>query len=127
MELLIDANRYVDMIRGDADVSARLNQATRVYLPLIVLGELLAGFATGMNRTSNEAKLRRFLNKPQTVLLLPNEQTAVFYAQVHQSLRQIGKPIPSNDMWIAAQAVQHDLPLDTRDGHFKHVPGLKLV
>ena len=127
MEILIDSNRYIDIIRGVADVSSRLNGATKVYVPLIVVGELLAGFAVGKNRASNEAKLRRFLHKPRTVLLLPDERTAEFYAEVNRSLRQAGKPIPSNDMWIAAQALQHDLALDTRDGHFQHVPGLRLV
>lgn len=127
LELLIDTNRYVDMIRGVPDVSARFDQASRLYVPFVVLAELLAGFAQGANRRSNEAKLRRFLNKPSTEILLPDESTPQFYAQVALDLKQQGRPIPTNDMWVAAQALQHGLALDTRDVHFPQVPGLTLV
>lgn len=127
MELLIDTNRYVDMIRGVKDVCLRFDQASRLYVPFVVLAELLTGFAQGKDRQSNEAKLRRFLNKPTTDLLLPDERTPEIYARIALALKQQGKPIPTNDMWIAAQALQHGLTLDTRDGHFQHVPGLTLV
>ena len=127
MELLIDSNRYSDMIRGDKVVAARFASATELWMPLTVLGELLGGFAFGKERRSNEAKLRRFLNKPGTGLLLLDEQTAQIYGNISASLKTQGTPIPTNDIWIAALAVQHDLTLDTRDQHFKHVPGLKLI
>jgi tRNA(fMet)-specific endonuclease VapC len=96
-------------------------------LPVIVLGELMAGFAKGKERRSNENKLRRFLNKPATGILLLDEDTAAFYGEISNTLRKQGTQIPTNDLWIAALALQHDLTLDTRDQHFQHVPGLKLV
>jgi len=60
-------------------------------------------------------------------MLLPDLETARHYAEVNQNLRRRGTPIPTNDIWIAALALQHDLTLDTRDKHFQHVPGLKLI
>jgi tRNA(fMet)-specific endonuclease VapC len=127
MRLLIDTNRYSDMIRGDGDVGARFASAGELWMPIIVLGELLAGFAHGNQRRSNEDTLRRFLNKPATGLLLLDEDTARFYSEISNSLKKQGKRIPTNDVWIAALALQHDLTLDTRDQHFQHVPGLRLV
>jgi predicted nucleic acid-binding protein len=99
-------------------------------MPIIVLGELLAGFAYGRDRRYNENTLRRFLNKPSTGLLLLDETTASIYGDFSNSLNKQGTRIPTNDIWIAALALQHDLTLDTRDQHFQHfqhVPGLKLV
>lgn len=127
MRLLIDTNRYSDLIRGDEDVGARFASAAELWIPIIVLGELLSGFALGTQRRSNETKLRRFLNKPATALLLLDENTAGFYSEISNALRKQGTRIPTNDIWIAALAIQHDLTLDTRDQHFQHVPGLKLV
>jgi tRNA(fMet)-specific endonuclease VapC len=127
MRLLIDTNRYSDMIRGDGDVGSRFASAAELWMPIIVMGELLAGFAHGKDRRSNENKLRRFLNKPSTGLLLLDESTASVYGDISNTLRTQGTRIPTNDIWIAALALQHDLTLDTRDQHFHHVPGLKLV
>ncbi len=127
MELLIDTNRYTDLVQGDRDVALRFASASQLWVPVIVLAELLAGFAYGKNRRSNENKLRRFLNKPSTQLMFLDEQTADVYAEIIVALKQQGKLIPTNDIWIAALALQHDLTLDTRDQHFQHVPRLKLV
>jgi tRNA(fMet)-specific endonuclease VapC len=127
MELLIDTNRYVDMIQGNVEVATRFTSTKVLWVPVIVLGKLLAGFAYGKNRRSNENKLRRFLNKSSTELLFLDTETARVYGEVSLALRNQGTPIPTNDIWIAALALQHDLTLDTRDGHFQHVPGLKFV
>ncbi len=127
MRLLLDTNRYDDLNRGDPAVVERVSSATEVWIPLIVLGELRAGFLKGSRRTLNETLLSRFLGKPQVDVLLPTKETSEYYAQFFVALRKLGKPIPTNDMWIAAQALQHNLTLDTRDKHFKHVPQLKIV
>jgi tRNA(fMet)-specific endonuclease VapC len=124
MRLLIDTNRYSDMIRGDRDVGSRFASAAELWMPIIVLGELLAGFAHGRDRRSNESKLRRFLHKPATGLLL---LATAGFSDVSNELRKQGRKIPTNDIWIAALAIQHDLTLDTRDQHFQQVAGLKLV
>jgi len=127
MRLLIDTNRVSDFDSGDADVIARFEQATELWMPLIVLGELRAGFIMGSRQRANEANLQAFLARDSVGVLFPDEETTHYYAKINKSLRQRGKPIPTNDIWIAAQALQHNLTLDTRDDHFQRVPKLKLL
>jgi tRNA(fMet)-specific endonuclease VapC len=124
MKLALDANRYCDLCRGAADVVERICQAERVYLPLMALGELRAGFQAGSRARQNERILVRFLSSPRARLLLPDEQTTFHYASLFAQLRRQATPIPTNDLWIAALVVQHDLVLLTRDAHFKHLPQL---
>jgi tRNA(fMet)-specific endonuclease VapC len=127
MRLLIDTNCYVDMDDGDPVVVARLESATELWLSVIVLGELFAGFELGDRKELNEKQLRDFLRRPSVGVLHPDEGTARCYGVVFRDLRRQGTPIPTNDIWIAARAIQHNLTLDARDRHFHHVPGLKLV
>ena len=127
MNLLLDTNRYTDLARGEPTVVARCETAERLLLSIIVLGELRTGFAGGTRSKENEREFERFLARPNAEILLLDDATTTFYAQVFHSLRQQGRPIPTNDMWIAAQALQHGLALDTRDVHFQQVPGLTLV
>lgn len=124
VRLALDANRYVGFARGDSMVVDALEDAEAVYVPLIVLGELRAGFALGSRAAANEGGLRRFLLRPGVEVLIPDEQTTHHYAMVYRQLRQQGTPIPSNDMWIAALALQHGLVLLARDEHFDHLPQL---
>ena len=127
VKLLFDTNRYADMARGEPSVVARMEAAEWLFLSVIVVGELRTGFAGGSRSQQNAREFERILKRPNTSILLLDEQTPEFYASVFHALRLLGKPIPTNDMWIAAQALQHGLALDTRDGHFQHVPGLTLV
>ncbi|MAT72173.1 MAG: VapC toxin family PIN domain ribonuclease [Planctomycetaceae bacterium] len=126
MRLLLDTNRYGDVVNRDREVIERLQVATEVWLPLVVLGEIRAGFALGSRRSKNERRLAEFLQFQGVGVLLPDEETARHYAEIAADLRRQGSPIPTNDIWIAAQALQHNLTLDTRDEHFRKVPGLKL-
>ena len=127
MKLLVDSNRFTDFARGVPDVVARFESADGLWMSLIVLGELRGGFATGTKRRKNEEALEKFLKRSAVHVLALDEETVSHYAFVYSTLRRKGRPIPTNDMWIAALAIQHDLTLDTRDQHFQHVPGLKLV
>ncbi len=127
MRLLLDTNRYDDLNQGDPTVVRRAESAEEIWLPLIVLGELRAGFRIGSQQRRNERLLAKFLSKPKVDLLIPTAETAQFYAQIWAALSTQGTLIPTNDIWIAAQALEHDLTLDTRDQHFQHVPGLQLV
>ena len=127
MKIALDANRYVDLCRGLSEVVERVAQAERVYLPLIVLGELRAGFHSGRLTRQNERILVRFLDSPRVRLLLPDEQTTFHYASLFAQLRQQATPIPTNDLWIAALVIQHDLTLLTRDEHFKQLPQLSRI
>jgi predicted nucleic acid-binding protein len=115
------------MIRGDQEVVSRFALAIELWMPLIAIGERMGGFAFGTQRHSNEAKLKHFLNKPSVGVLLPDENSAAMYGEISAKLKQLGTLIPTNYIWIAALALQHDLMLDTRDRHFEYVPGLKLV
>lgn len=91
-------------------------------MPVIVLGELRAGFLGGARAPENEANLVRFLNSPRVDTLLPDEETTHHYARLFHQLRRQGTPIPTNEIWIAALVVQHQLYLFARDGHFDHLP-----
>jgi tRNA(fMet)-specific endonuclease VapC len=122
MRIAIDTNRYVDFARGLADAVNRLRAAERILVPLIVLGELRAGFLAGSRAPENEAGLARFLNSPRVDVLLADEDTTHHYARLFHQLRRQGTPIPTNDIWIAALVVQHQLYLFARDAHFDHLP-----
>jgi len=122
MNLALDTNAYSDFMRGHPGRVQIIRLAHRIHLPLIVLGELRAGFAAGSQRSANAANLQRFLNSPRVSVLLPDEQTAHHYAQLHFQLRKEGVAIPTNDLWIAALVVQHDLVLCTSDAHFARLP-----
>jgi predicted nucleic acid-binding protein len=101
MRLLIDSNRYSEFNRGNPDVITRFERAEELWLPLIVHGELLAGFAVGSQRELNESLLVAFLERPRTGLLIPDENTSRQYAELWSAMRRMGKPIPTNDLWIA--------------------------
>ena len=125
--LIIDTNAYSGFLRGDARAVAVLRGAPEIHVPLIVLGELLAGFQVGTRAMANREQMARFMASPRVHVLQPDEKTAHQYADVYCSLRQMGMPIPTNDMWIAALARQYRLPLLTFDRHFSAVPGLQLA
>lgn len=124
MRLALDTNRYVDFCRGVPEVVAILEYAEAVYLPFVVVGELRAGFAVGTRGPKNERTLRRFQMRAGVSMLLADEQTTHHYAAVYRQLRVQGTPIPTNDLWIAALVLQHDLSLYARDHHFDHLPQL---
>jgi len=124
MNVAIDTNAYIDFIRGEPSKVQTFRTATNLYMPLIVLGELRAGFAMGTQQSINSVNLHRFLNRPRVSVLLADEQTTHHYAHIYSELRKQGITIPTNDMWIAALAIQHNLILCTSDAHFRHIPQL---
>ena len=127
MKVAVDTNRYVDFARGEPAVADVLENAEEVLVPLIVLGELRAGFAVGSKGARNEGGLRRFLLRAGVSVLFPDEQTTHHYATVYRQLRQQGTPVPTNDMWIAALVLQHGLVLCARDAHFDHLPQIPRI
>ena len=124
MNVALDTNGYSDFMRGVVERVAIIRAAQAIFLPFIVLGELRAGFAAGDRKSANSANLQRFLASPRVSVLLADEQTTHYYAQLHRELRGQGSPIPTNDLWIAALVVQHDLVLCTSDRHFRQIPQL---
>ena len=95
--------------------------------PFVVLGELRAGFAHGRRTAENERLLQRFLLKNGVSVLYADDQTTHHYAAVFRQLRRQGTPIPTNDMWLAALVLQHNLLLHDRDKHFDRLPQLARV
>ncbi len=127
MRVALDTNRYSDLARGDHEVIELLEIATEVCLPFVVLAELRAGFSLGTRGRTNEQALQRFLQKPGVSVLYATDSTTRTYATLYRQLREQGTPIPANDLWIAALAVENGLQLCSRDRHFRHLPQLQMV
>ena len=127
MRIAIDSNRYSDLRRGRPEVVEFLSQVAEIHVPLIVLAEQRAGFAAGTRREESERLLNLFLNQAGTFVVLPDQQTTFLYADLFAYLKARGTPIPTNDLWIAALAVQHSLVLFDRDSDFDRLPQLARV
>lgn len=108
-------------MRGHSEVVAALQEADEVCFNPVILGELLAGFMRGKRRKKNESELKMFLQSPRVKILDMNAETAERYAAILNSLWKTGTPIPTNDIWIAATAMQHGLHLLTTDAHYQKV------
>lgn len=122
MNVLLDTSAYSALYRGHASVLDVLRRSETVALSAIVLGELYSGFRAGNRWAENTAQLAQFLRKPSVRVLNVTEETALRYAEVDAFLRKKGRPIPRNDVWIAAVAVEHGLQLLTLDVHFREIP-----
>ena len=121
--VLLDTSVVIPHLRGDKILSARIAEVASIHIPWVVLGELLFGGQRAVRPQDALAQVRSFLRT--VVFLLPDEGTAESYGALKAELARIGKPIPDNDLWIAAIARQWDLPVATRDAHFAHLPGLQ--
>jgi tRNA(fMet)-specific endonuclease VapC len=124
VRVALDTNRLTDLFQGDADLADRLGECDEVWIPLMVLAEIKAGFYGGSQQHRNEILLQSFLVKPTVGILLPARETAEQYARLFVQLKRAGTPIPDNDLWIAALVLEHELQLVTRDRHFERVPQL---
>ena len=127
LRLALDTNRYTDLCRGGAQTVTLVERAESVALPFVVVAELRAGFAVGKRGMENEQVLRRFLSKEGVAVLFADDQTTHHYASLYRQLRTQGTPIPTNDLWVAALVVQHNLVLHDRDRHFAHLPQLTRI
>ena len=123
--VLLDTNAYSDFMLGAPAVVEVVAHAERICLNAIVLGELLGGFAAGSREAKNRAELARFLDSPRVEVVPVTAHTADSYALVYSGLRRKGQPIPTNDLWIAASALEHGAALLTRDAHFAQIDGLR--
>ena len=123
--VLVDTNVVVAYFRGDKVIHPHFAGVTPLYLPWVVLGELHFGAQRAQRRQEQLAYIQDLLT--YAVVLFPDQDTTEMYGQVKAELARLGTPIPDNDLWIAAVARQHNLPLATRDAHFTQVPGLKTL
>ena len=119
--VMLDTSAYSAFMRGHSEIRLALQWADEIYLNPIVLGELLAGFMRGKYRRRNDRELRTFLSSPRVSLVGMDDDTAQRYAGILDSLWRAGTPIPTNDIWIAASAMQHGLHVLTTDAHYQKV------
>ncbi len=124
MRVALDTNRLTDLFQGDAALADWLGTCDEVWIPLVVLAEIKAGFYGGAQQHRNEVLLQLLLAKPTVGILFPTRGTAEHYARVFVQLKRAGTPVPDNDLWIAALVLEHGLRLITRDQHFERIPQL---
>ena len=125
MRLALDSNAYSEW-RRNGRWAEDISTAEEVHLSATVLGELRYGFACGGREAENLAALRAFLAEPTVVTDPAGEETAGIYAALKKQLRQQGTPIPENDIWIGAAALEHGLELLTDDRHFEKLPQVRV-
>jgi tRNA(fMet)-specific endonuclease VapC len=124
--ILLDTNAYVRFLAGDDGVLGSLARAGHINMSVFVLGELLAGFRSGGREKQNRQLLERFLAKPSVQVLDATRETAEYFGLIKTALKKAGQPIPLNDIWIAAHALETGSVLVTFDAHFAAVPGLRI-
>lgn len=124
---VIDTNVYCDAFRGDAWALSVLENATRIWVPMIVLGELLAGFRGGTHEEVNRKRLNMVLAKERIKIIAVDQRVAEYYGLIFSTLKKNGLLIPTNDIWIAACAFAVNAPLATQDQHFSRIAGLEII
>lgn len=120
--LMLDTSAYAAFKLGREDALAAVRSRERIVLPSIVLGELLGGFANGRHEERNRAELDELLSSPRVSVIAIGRDTAERYAVIYSFLRRAGAPVPTNDLWIAAAAMEHGAQLLTADAHFLKIP-----
>ena len=120
--MILDTNALSAFVDGDRGVGELLRRQARACIPVIVLGEFRYGIAQSRHRAAYEQWLASEL--PHFDVLAITEETTVSYAELRVALRQRGTPIPANDAWIGALALQHRLPVLSRDVHFDAIPNV---
>ncbi len=124
--ILLDTNAYTKYLRGDRRILDALAKADHAHMSVFVLGELFAGFRSGTKEKANRQILEAFLARPAVRVLAATRETAEYFGLIKSALKKSGQPIPLNDVWIAAHALETGSVLVTYDSHFAVVPGLRL-
>lgn len=124
MRRLLDTNAYAGLKRGHAKTEALVRSAEHIYLSIVVLGELYFRFHDGSRLHDKVAELDEFLKHPFVSIAYSTRITADRFGRIATSLKRAGTPIPTNDIWIAAQAMELGAAVITFDKHFHRVPGL---
>ncbi len=123
--IALDTNEAIAVLNDVDDAGRWITTFSRVFLPVPVVGELRFGAVNSRKAHANIDRIDNLLKRCR--VLDVNVETTLVYANVRSRLKQAGRPIPENDVWIAALCIQHDLPLASSDQHFLHVEGLRLV
>ena len=124
MRVLLDTNAYSMLMRGHEQVAEIVREAEELLFSAVVVGELLYGFRHGTRFEQNAADLRSILNSPYSTLVDVGSVTADRYSRIAATLRAKGCPIPTNDVWIAAHAMETGADLLSGDSHFEHIDGI---
>ena len=124
MKRLLDTNAYSALKRGHGEVAQLVRDSVELAFSMVVIGELLFGFRNGTSVQRNTAELEELLVSPRVTVLPVTRTTADRFGRIAAMLRKAGTPIPSNDIWIAAHAVESGAELLSFDAHFAAVPGL---
>lgn len=125
--ILIDTNAYAAFKKGDAEIVEIIQYAEILAFSPIVLGELLAGFDGGSKSKQNRIELQQFLESSRSKIYSLTSETAHYFSQIYNSLKLKGKPIPTNDIWIAAHALEYGCIVCTYDKHFQQIEGLMVA
>lgn len=124
-ELLLDTSFIIDALAGKAAALHAIATAGETFVPVIALGELLYGAYCSGRREAEVARIESFVAGRKLLPCIP--ETAEQYGEIRNYLRAKGRPIPDNDVWIAALAQQHELMVATRDGHFREIATLSVL
>jgi predicted nucleic acid-binding protein len=125
--IAIDTNIYTSFKVNDQSVVEAFRDCDLIAVDIAVIAELFSGFSLGAKEKKNREELEAFLNSPRVEVLLHDLETADYYALIVKRLKAKGRPIPTNDIWIAANAMKHGLALYSLDNHFEEIEGLLLL
>lgn len=125
-KILLDTSAYSYLRQGNEEVLDALSHADLVYVSIFVLGELYAGFRGGSKEPANRELLERFLKRPTVRVIAATRETAEVFGEIKNMLKRAGRPLPLNDVWIAAHAMETGSIVVTFDSHFRQIPGLRL-
>ena len=126
-KLVLDTNAYSNVLEGERAFTRLIENSNQIYIPIIVVAELLFGFRNGNRYQQNLASFNKFISESDVSVLQTTYQTAEIFADIRLFLKQHGRPIPSNDIWIAAQTIESGSQLLTFDKHFEIIPGLRII
>lgn len=122
--VLLDTNIVIDRFAGDSAILARLSGTDSVFIPSIVLGESYFVAYKSAHSDQNVRRIEEFIQT--SAILVCDAATATHYGKIKKGLREKGRPLPENDIWIAALAQQHKLTVVSRDQHFREIDGLPI-
>lgn len=125
--LVVDTNVLINILDKNYVPPKSFSEYDQLCVPTVVLGEYRAGLSNTRRGQVMLAKLLEYLRKITVEVLPVTERTAEMYAKIFQTLRAQGHPIPQNDMWIAASALENGADLATTDGHFHFIPMLTVI
>jgi len=123
-KIALDTNVSIKFLNGDKSIESFISKYSEIHMPVIVVGELIFGALNSTHAEQNLARHKKLIQRAK--ILEITEATANIYAKTRLSLKKKGKPIPENDLWIAAICIEHKIPFLSNDEHFKEIEGLLL-